>query len=65
MKVFVECWYCEHYTWFSVNSDNSFAICDIKNHCVSAKEKVCDQFILGKGIFTKRYIPDYCIHYKK
>lgn len=65
MNNFVECWHCEHYVWFSVDRNNLFAICDVKNSCVIACEKVCEQFILAKGIHTKRDIPDYCIHYKK
>lgn len=64
MSEFVQCWHCVHYIWFSVNDDNSSAICEIKKQCVSAKEKVCEQFILGKGIYTQKTIPDYCTHYK-
>jgi len=65
MNKFVECWHCEHYVWFSLSNDNSFAICDVKNSCVFANNKVCEQFLLGKGVHTNRDIPDYCIHYKR
>ncbi len=64
MSDFVKCWHCTHYIWFSVNYDNSLAICDIKKQCVSSEEKVCEKFIRNNGIYTKKAIPDYCIHYK-
>lgn len=38
----VNCWHCEHYIWFSADKNNLSAVCRIKNHCVSAKEKVCE-----------------------
>ncbi len=63
MSNFVKCWHCIHYIWFSVNSDNSSAVCDIKKQRVSATETVCEQFILDKGIHTIKSIPDYCTHY--
>ena len=65
MDNYVECWHCEHYIWFSLSADNSFATCDVKNSCVFADGTVCEQFVLAKGVCTKKVIPDYCIHYKK
>ena len=65
MSCFVECWHCDHYIWFSTDSNNLLALCDIKKCRVFAGKKVCEQFVLGKGIHTKRDIPDYCIHYQK
>ncbi len=64
MSDFVKCWHCMHYIWFSVNDDNSLAVCDIKKQRVSSEEKVCEKFILNSGIHTNKAIPDYCIHYK-
>ncbi len=63
MGEFVKCGHCIHYIWFSVNDDNSFAVCDLTKECVSANRKVCEKFILGKGIHTKKAIPDYCTYY--
>ena len=65
MKNYVECWHCENYEWFSACSNNLLAICKIKKECVLAGGRVCERFVLGKGIFTKREIPDYCINYNK
>ena len=64
MKNFVECWHCQHYIWFSADSNNLFAECNIKNQIVFASEKVCEQFLLGESVHTKRDIPDYCVHYQ-
>ena len=65
MNNYVECWHCKHYVWFSADRNNSFAKCDVKNTCVFAGCEVCEQFVLAKGVCTKKVIPDYCIHYKK
>ena len=65
MKKTVECWHCENYVWFSVESNNLLAVCKIRNECVLACGEVCEQFVLRKGIFTEREVPDYCINYNK
>jgi hypothetical protein len=65
MKGIVECWHCKYYSWFSVNNNNSLAKCSIKNKSVAANERVCSRFMLHEAIYTKRDIPDYCIHYHK
>lgn len=58
MQNFLNCWLCKHFIWFSANNNNSFALCDIKNRCILANEKVCEHFVLGNGVHTKREIPD-------
>ena len=63
MNGFVKCWHCGHYIWFSDDSENLSAICDIKKRRVECSEDVCKEFVLGKGIHAKRNVPDYCVHY--
>ena len=65
MKKYVECWHCENYICLSVDDNNLIAICKIRNEYVLACGRVCDQFVLKKGTFTKCEIPNYCINHKK
>lgn len=65
MTVFVKCWHCTHYNISQIDDENSSSICDIKKQSVSSEEKVCKYFFLRKGTYTKKSIPDYCIHYNK
>lgn len=63
MDNFVKCWHCRHYIWFSVNNDNSLAICNIKDACVAEDDTVCEYFLLHEAIYTNKDIPDYCKNY--
>lgn len=61
----VNCWHCRHYTFFTVNSDNTSAMCAFLGKCVGQLDTVCRFFLLNEGIHTTREIPDYCINYSK
>lgn len=39
-------------------------ICMHTNNLCSTESPVCQDFILRKGLFTKRTIPDRCVNYK-
>lgn len=59
----VECWCCENYKFLpDEETDNGF--CILKNTRLSAYDKVCEEFIMMRGLYTRRPIPDYCINYK-
>lgn len=64
MNRFVECWHCKYYLWFSINNNNSFAKCSLKNKPVAANDSVCSQFLLHEAVYTNRDIPNFCINYK-
>lgn len=61
----VACWHCEHYIWFSLDAENRFAFCKIKNKQVFGMDRVCEKFFLNKSVYTNKKIPEYCINYKK
>lgn len=64
MEEYVKCWHCGHYIWFSLDSENRIALCDIKKRGVFARDEVCKEFIKNRAVYTKKKIPDYCINYK-
>ena len=61
----VMCGNCEHYLYYKERGERLEALCDFCGRRVSAFDKVCEEFIIMQGLFTKRTIPDYCKYYKK
>ncbi len=66
----VVCWCCEKFVLketteielaYSKNIDGK---CTLKNISCTAQDKVCQDFVLRNGLFTKRTIPSYCKNYK-
>lgn len=64
----VVCWCCEKFKpldellIYKKNFMNG--ICTYNNTLYWSDSPVCKDFILRKGLFTKRIIPDKCINYK-
>lgn len=61
----VECWCCQY---FVVNyKDNHslypIGLCSLKSKETYLTDKVCEEFILSSGLYTKRSIPNYCKKY--
>ncbi len=65
MERYVKCWHCNHFIWFSLDDENKYARCDIKQACVLANDTVCKDFVLSAGIHTTRKIPACCENYNK
>ena len=61
----VTCGNCDHYLYYKEKESNEVALCDFFNRRVSAYDTVCEEFVIMKGFYTKRTIPEYCKHYKK
>ena len=61
----VICACCDHYLYYKEKNDNyETALCELCNRRVSGYDKVCEDYILMKGMGTRRTIPDYCKNYK-
>ena len=59
----VRCWCCEHFILeddFSKMTD-VYGICKIKNEGFFMHNKVCEFFVLRKGLHTQKIIPDYVV----
>lgn len=58
----VVCWCCGHYE--PVFKDTiELGLCIPCKKVVSAFDNVCEEFVLRKGLHTRREIPDYCKNY--
>ena len=57
----VECWCCKHFT---LRDNHDTGACALKWKIVPAHDKVCEDFVMLKGLYTNRTIPDYCKNYK-
>ena len=60
---FVLCYCCDHYNVVFEDTMER-GLCELCNKVVSAYDEVCSEFIMRKGYYTKRVIPDYCKNYK-
>ena len=60
---FVLCYCCDHYNVVFEDTTER-GLCELCNKVVSAYDEVCSEFIMRKGYYTKRVIPDYCKNYK-
>ena len=61
----VICGNCDHYLYYKEKESNEEALCEICGRRVSVYDTVCEEFIIMKGLHTRRTIPEYCKHYKK
>ncbi|MBQ7800434.1 MAG: hypothetical protein IJ370_08060 [Oscillospiraceae bacterium] len=62
----VMCWCCQKYLLIDDQSiGNEIGFCELKGQRVKCDENVCCDFVLRKGLYTKRNIPDYCKNYKQ
>ena len=61
----VVCWCCENYRIFIDKGNMDLGICLLQKKELPIDSKVCEHFILRRGLYTKRSIPDYCINYSK
>lgn len=65
----VLCWCCEHFT-LSDNELSEFfkksatGICCLTGLEIPVYNRVCENFIINKGLHTKRTIPKYCRNYQ-
>ena len=61
----VQCWCCQNYRLIDDETvGNDIGYCILKKQCVKLEAEVCCEFILRKGLYTKRNIPDYCKNYR-
>ena len=60
----VLCWYCEY---FLVNGEDGTrnGTCLKIPMMLSPYNEVCEEFIMKKGLHTKRTIPEFCKNYNK
>jgi len=57
----VPCGYCEHFKAISEElQECKIGRCDLKNLQVAINGRVCEDFFLASGIYTKKTIPEYC-----
>ena len=61
----IVCWCCEHYRVYLKEGDMDLGICLLHNKELPTENRVCEDFILKFGVYTKREIPSYCKHYQK
>ena len=61
---FVLCYCCDHYD-VVFEDTTELGLCKPCKKIASAYDDVCEQFIMRRGLYTKRAIPDYCKNYKK
>lgn len=59
----VVCWCCENYKLVDLY-DTDWGFCVHKNSELSGYDRVCEEFIMRRGLYTKRTVPDYCRNYK-
>ena len=61
----VVCWCCQHYkTDAETEPDLRIGMCLQKIRVCLAFSEVCQDFLLTKGLYTKRIIPDHCKNYR-
>ena len=60
----VVCWCCDKYCVVYEHTTD-IGLCLFCKRIISGNEKVCDEFIIRKGLHTKREIPAYCKNYNK
>ncbi len=58
----VLCWCCENYHVVYEHTTEK-GLCMLREKIVLGNDSVCDEFIMRKGLYTKREIPDYCKNY--
>ena len=61
----VMCSQCEYFVvdYIDENMQNNIIVrgeCVKKHDIVSVTDKVCEEFLLAKGVYTQKIIPDYC-----
>ena len=65
----VLCWCCEHYFNFDdlkiCEGKIVNGTCILKKTLLSASDTVCEEFVLRRGLYTNRTIPNYCKNYNK
>lgn len=61
----VICGNCDHYLYYKEEVSNEEALCDFYGRRVSAYSPVCEEFVIMRGLHTRRTIPEYCKYYKK
>ena len=60
---YVLCGCCDKYRVIYEDTTER-GLCELCNKVVSAYDEVCSEFIMRRGYYTKRAIPDYCKNYK-
>lgn len=61
----VVCGNCNHYLYYKEKESYEEALCYFCGKRVSINNTVCGEFIIMRGMHTRRTIPEYCKHYKK
>ena len=56
---YVLCYCCKNYQLVFEDTTEQ-GLCKMRKSVISAYDKVCNEFVMRKGLYTKRQIPDYC-----
>lgn len=59
----VVCWCCDYY--MPTNDDCTEGACSKTFSIKCANDTVCEEFLIRRGLHTKRDIPAYCKNYSK
>lgn len=64
----MKCWCCEHFILYEnveiIDGKLTNGKCIYKNVLRYANNTVCEDFIVRKGLYSKRTIPSHCKNYR-
>ena len=60
----VLCWCCDYFI-APFEDTTEIGVCKLNKKIICSRDKVCEEFIIHRGLHTEREIPEYCKNRKK